>query len=231
MAYINFNVENSKRTANIHGNRLNNKWYGMNYTKDFGSVAYLYKKYGYPNTCEAFYNKYISDHKENSKENGRNYYYLIAKANELREKDNNMYPINVYFDFLMQKLIVDTKNGLEKESEVKKMLEESGFTCTIPTLNEDKDFGIDLKVYSDNQLLCMIQVKPNTFFKGNNNESLINDRKKAIEKEKKTISIYNVPTFFIIYKKDNGEFLQRNGKYCFKLNNLINNDGTTKNNI
>lgn len=231
MTNINFNADNSRRTANIHGNRLNNKWYGMNNTRDFGSVAYLYKKYGYPESYDKFFEMYTNDHKENSKENGRNYKYLVAKASELRNRDNNMYPIGIYFDFLMQKLIVDTFNGLAKESEVKKMLEDSGFTVTTPTLNEDKDFGIDLKVYKDNNLLCMIQVKPNTFFKGNNNYSLINDRKKAIEKEKKVTTIYNVPTFFIIYKKDDGEFIQRNGKYCFKLNNLINQDGTTKNAI
>lgn len=231
MTNINFNADNSRRTANIHGNRLNNKWYGMNCTRDFGSVAYLYKKYGYPESYNKFYEMYTNDHKENSKENGRNYEYLVAKASELRNRDNNMYPIDIYFDFLMQKLIVDTFNGLAMESEVKKMLEESGFTCTTPTLWEDKDYAIDLKVYMDDNFICIVQVKPNTFFKGNGNDSLINDRKSAIEKEKKVTSIYNVPTFYIIYKKDSGKFIEHNGKYCFRLHDLINNDGTTKNNI
>lgn len=231
MTTLNFNVENCKKAVETHNNRLKDKWYGMNTTKDFGSVAYLYKKYGYPSTCEKFYEKYINDHKDFSKEHGRSYQYLLRKANELREKDNNICNINVYFDYIMQKLIVDTFNGLEKEGEVKTMLEESGYTITTPTLDEDKNFGIDLKVYDEYGLLCLIQVKPNTFFKSNNNASLINDRKLAITKEKLATTLYNVPTFFIIYKKNDGEFIQHNGKYCFKLSNLINNDGTTKNNI
>ena len=175
--------------------------------------------------------RYINDHKDFSRENGRSYQYLVTKANELREIDNNQCGINVYFDYMMQKLLVDTFNGLAKEGEVKKMLEESGFTTNTPSLDEDRKLGIDLKVFNEDGLMCLIQVKPNTYFKGNRNETLINDRKSAIEKEKLATSIYNVPTFFIIYKKDDGEFIQRNGKYCFKLNNLINEDGTTKNNI
>ena len=231
METLKFNVENCKRAANIHGQRLNNKWYGMNNTNDFGCVAYLYKKYGYPSTPEEFYKRYINDDWTCyfSKEQGRTYQHLLQKAKELRLKDGNRFPINVYWDFIGQKLFVDTFNGLVKESEVKKMLEESGFTVATATINEDKDLGIDLKVYKDNEFLCIVQVKPNTFFKGNNNESLINDRNSALKKEKKSLSIYNVPTFYIIYKKDDGEFIQHNGKYCFKLKDLIDNNGYTKN--
>lgn len=231
MTTLNFNVDNCKKAVLAHNNRLKDKWYGMNTTTDFGSVAFLYKKYGYPSTYEKFYEMYINDHKDFSRENGRSYQYLVTKANELREIDNNQCGINVYFDYMMQKLLVDTFNGLAKEGEVKKMLEESGFTTNTPSLDEDRKLGIDLKVFNEDGLMCLIQVKPNTFFIGNRNETLINDRKSAIEKEKLATSIYNVPTFFIIYKKDDGEFIQRNGKYCFKLNNLINEDGTTKNNI
>ena len=233
METINFNVERSKRAAKIHGQRLNNKWYGMNCTNVFGCVTYLFKKYGYPSSPEEFYNMYINDEWNYyfAKEQGRSYKHLLQHAKELRRKDGNLFPLSVYFDFMCQKLFVDTFYGLAMESEVKKMLEESGFTCTTPTLWEDKDYAIDLKVYMDDNFICIVQVKPNTFFKGNGNDSLINDRKSAIEKEKKVTSIYNVPTFYIIYKKDSGKFIEHNGKYCFRLHDLINNDGTTKNNI
>jgi len=69
------------------------------------------------------------------------------------------------------------------ESKVNEMLLSKGLTTEAPTLVEDTKYGIDLKVYKENKLVCMIQVKPHTFFIGNNNQSLIKDRVKALVKE------------------------------------------------
>lgn len=225
------NVDLKRIKENIEriGTRLNNKWYKLNSTDNLGCVTFLYRKYGYPATYQSFYDKYITDHKEGSKTNGRNLQYLTFIAERLEYMDDYTEPFQAYYDFLIQKLIIDTKDGMAEEEKAKKMLEASGFTCTDPTLEEDLGLGIDLKVKKDNKPICAVQVKPHTFFLGNNNWSLVNDRKRAIEKEKKTKEQLNLPTYFFIYYKNDGEFIKTNGKYAHKLQSLINEDGTTKN--
>lgn len=223
------NEKKCRETAKRLGSKLNNKWYKLNNTDNLGCATYLYRKYGYPDTYQHFYDKYISDHKVDSKTNGRNTDYLTFVAERLAAFDDYSEPYQDYFDFIVQKLIIDTKDGMAEEEKAKKMLEASGFTCDEPTITEDLQLGIDLKVKKDDKPICAIQVKPHTFFLGNSNWSLVNDRKRALEKEKKTKEQLKLPTYYFIYYKNDGEFIKTNGKYAHKLQSLINPDGTTKN--
>ena len=76
----------------------------------------------------------------------------------------------------------------------------------------------------------MIQVKPSTFFVNTtSNQSLINDRRKAVEKYYITKRLYKVPTLFMIYNQREQKFLKHNDKYTWNLFYLVNNDGSLKN--
>lgn len=209
---------------------LKEKWYGLNSTDNLGCCTYLYKKYGYPEKYKDFYKAYTTDNQDSGKENGRSEQYLLNVANILAFKDDFRFSIEEYYSYIVKKLIVDTLDGSKKETEVNELLKRKGLRTESPTINEDLKFGIDIKVYKDDDLKYMIQVKPNTFFIGNRNQSLINDRIKALEKERKTKEQYGVNTYYIIYNKSNGQFILNKGKYLsHRLGDLINNDGTTKN--
>lgn len=209
---------------------LKEKWYGMNSTNNFGCCTYLYKKYDYPDTYEDFYEAYIKDSSFNDKEHGRNEEYIYKMAYMLYLKDDERFNIEDYYSYIIKKLIYDTLNGCKQESKVNELLKRKGLRTESPTINEDLKYGIDIKVYEKEKLLYMIQVKPNTFFIGNRNKSLINDRLKAIEKENKTKKQYGVNTYYIIYNKTDGQFILNKGKYLsHRLSDLINTDGTTKN--
>lgn len=208
---------------------LKEKWYGLNGTDNVGCCTYLYKKYGYPDTYEDFYNSYVNDTLSSGKENGRNEHYLYKIAKVLAKKDNYRFTMEEYFSYIIKKLIADTLDGAQMESKVNEMLLSKGLITEAPTLVEDTKYGIDLKVYKENKLVCMIQVKPHTFFIGNNNQSLIKDRVKALVKEQNVKNLYHVPTAYIIYNKNTKEFIRTNGKLTHRLSQLINEDGTTKN--
>ena len=205
---------------------LKEKWYGMNSTDNLGCCTYLYKKYNYPETYEDFYNAYTKDNTNFGKESGRNENYLLKMSKLLAIKDENRFEIEDYYSYIIKKLIVDTLDGSKKESEVNEIIKKKGYRTESPTLIEDLKYGIDIKVYEKNKLIYMIQVKPNTFFKGNRNMSLINDRKKALVKERKTKEKYNVNTYYVIYEKKTGKFIKNNGKLLHHLKDLINADGT-----
>lgn len=227
----NFTINIEKAKQIDRNTNLKEKWYGLNATNNVGCCTYLYKKYNYPKTYNEFYEAYIKDHSVNDKQSGRNEYYIYKIAKELSNRDNHRFEISDYYSYIVKKIIVDTLEGAKKESEINEMLIKKGLTTVSPTLDEDLKLGIDLKVYKNNKLLYMVQVKPNTFFIGNNNHSLINDRINAINKEQMVMNIYHVPTIYIIYNKNSGKFIKHNGKLSHRLLNLINTDGTTKNKL
>lgn len=209
-----------------------NLWYSMNSTNNWGCCTYLYKKYGSPETYQAFYDSYTTNNTSDygDKENGRTSMYILKEAVKLSNKDMDRFPLKDYYDYIVKKLIVDTLKGCKKELEVKYYLEEKGFTTTEPTYYQDTKEGIDKFVWKDDKLQFIVQVKPNTFFIGNRNESLINDRRRAVEKENICKNKYNVPVVYMIYNKQTGVFETNNkGGRGFLLKNLIDNNGISNN--
>lgn len=211
--------------------RLKQLWYGMNTTDNFGCLSYLYFKYNCPSTVDEFITKYVedADTDKNRKLCGKSAMHLATQALKLREKDNNRCEPKVYNDYLIKKLFYDTMNGLRKEKEMMEIMEDLGFYIQHSNFYEDAKMGVDIWLQNgigDN--VAAIQVKPQSFFIGDSNKSLINDRKEALRKEKYTECLTGCPTFVVIYAP-NGEWLKNdNGKYCFTFNQLLNVDGTCK---
>ena len=217
-----------------YNNQLKNKWYGLQGINNIGCVTYLYKKYGCPETYQEFYNKYVSDEydKDNPQLCGRSEQWLEIVAGKLAKFDGNKEDFDIYYNWVVQKIIIDTLDGSKKETELKNRFTKAGYRCEEPTYIEDKDLSIDFKVYKNDILYCLVQVKPHTFFLGNNNASLINDRKKALYKEIQATTQFKVPLIYVIYNKRSGNWIKNaKGNLSHKLTNLINFDGTTKNAI
>lgn len=225
------NETRCKETFNKLNYRLKNKWYKLNSTSNVGCMTYLYKKYNNPETYQQFYDLYVSDTKtDNPKTCGRNEEYITKVATQLGNLDGNQETLETYYDYIIQKLIIDTFNGLKKETEMKQELEKHGYRCEEPTYTEDTDLAIDFKIYKNDELYCLAQVKPHTFFIGNSNYSLINDRKLALQKQAIAEKQFYVPVVYFIYNKNNNQWIKNsNGKITHRLTNLINIDGTTKN--
>lgn len=210
---------------------LKEKWYGLNSTKKCGCMTWLYKKYGRPLTVQEFYDSYINDIQSSEMDSrtfGRTQEQLLKIAIELMTKDNGRFELNDYLSYIYKKLFYDTIIGCKKEKQIKEYIESKGFKTKEPSFEDDIKLGVDLFAFRDNELKCIIQSKPNTFFLGNSNKSLINDRKKALSKQDKAKDKYGVPTYYIIYNKNTGEFIKNDiGTLAFRLTDLINQDGTT----
>lgn len=222
MYKINFdecrNIENSY-------SQLKKYWYGMNTTSNFGTMTYLYKKYNCPNNYQDFYNYYINDN-GNDRTHGRNEDYLYLMAEKLY--DYSGLPITVCYNYMCKKLFIDTLDGQKKELEIKNMILSTGYDVKEPNYIQDTAEGIDKLVYKGNKLFCIIQVKPISFFRGNSNYGLIQDRKKALYQEKLCIEKYGVPVIYFIYDKQTNEWVKNSkGNKGHSLRDLINNDGLT----
>lgn len=199
-----------------------NAWYGLNQTYRWGCCTYLYKKYGRPDNYQSFYDNYVTDITgETPQTYGRPEDYIYDYAEALKERSGEDYPTMDYYNYIVKKLIVDTLDGAQKENEAAQYIIEHGFTIEEPTYKEDKDYGIDLKCYNDGILKFIIQVKPHTFFIGNSNNGLINDRRSALIKEKKCNQDYGVPVYYMIYDKSTGEWIENNGHTAHRLKDLL----------
>lgn len=220
------NLRNSS-DAEASNYKLRDAWYGMNGTYNFGCMTHLYKKYGCPDTYQKFYEAYIADtSNDHPCKKGRSEDYLKTQAIRLQERLNDNTSSGTCYDYIIQKLIIDTFNGSQMELVAKQFLEKEGYEVIEPDYYQDTKEGIDKFIYKDGKLNFIVQVKPHTFFLGNSNEGLINDRKLAIEKAKHCVNKYGVPVVYLIYRKDTKEWvLNENGKKAHKLSNLIDANG------
>lgn len=178
-----------------------------------GSVNALLQKYR-PLTVEEFWNKYtVDDGKIGDRNRGRSIDTLLKISATLSEKSGES--IDDCFNAL-KSIIMGSLRGFRAENNVKKVIEGRGNTVTKsdPTLDT---MGVDLIVNDK----YYVQVKPNTFFKGNYNESLIADRLKLLKQEK----MMNKPLYIMVYNRDDIELIDEKP---YKLSQLINEYGLVK---
>lgn len=178
-----------------------------------GSVNALLQKYR-PSTVEEFWDKYIADNgKIGDRNRGRSINTLLKISATLSEKSGES--IDDCFNAL-KSIIMGSLRGFRAENNVKKMIEGRGNTVTKsdPVLDT---MGVDLIVNNK----YYVQVKPNTFFKGNYNESLIADRLKLLKQEK----MMNKPLYIMVYNRDDIELIDEKP---YKLSQLINEYGLVK---
>lgn len=210
---------------------IQDAFYAINSTSNIGCMSCLYHAYN-PTSVEDFKRQYFenADDSSASPYTGRTVTYLQNQAkmmsNLCGRSKSECYQYMTYRMFEM------TFNGMLKEKQAKEIIQSRGYTYEEPTSDEDIKLGIDFKVYKDGKLIAMIQVKPNTFFANTTyNQSLLNDRRKAVEKYYICKRLYKVPTLFMIYNQKEQRFIKHNNNYTWNLFYLVNNDGTIKNSI
>ena len=108
-------------------------------------------------------------------------------------------------------------------------LESSGYTVTEVYGDDDAELGADLWCEKDDEIFA-VQVKPLTFFLGNSNQSLINDRIGAHKKVEKCLKKYGKKTYYVVYSPQTNTFLKKeNGKFAFRLEEFCDKQGHTNN--
>lgn len=212
-----------------------------------GDCSYLYEKFK-PTSYEDFYDKYVQDGETtyenrkslNSYHRGRSEeeilqesfrYYTIIKENY----PNDNVRIKDCINNFIGKTIHDTFDGHYAENMSDKLLASYGFVTAKPQGDSDSLYGIDRYCYKDNELKFLVQVKPKSFFEGNNYPSKIKERQYAFSKESKAEEVFKVPVYYLVYKRDKVDksyiaFLTRDNKSAFKLNELCMPNGYVANN-
>lgn len=158
----------------------------------------------------------VGIYKKNCEKYGRSVDDLRILAEEYQKRCNNYnIPLEDYFDDIVNHVIVETTIGQIREIRLIREYESKGFTVEHTNGYWDKDLGVDFIIRKDGVIRDYIQCKPLTTFMGNNNVSLVEDRKNFFHKEiakKQECEKCNMPyypTKFILYGFDEPD------KWCY----------------
>lgn len=198
-------------------------------TREFADIFY---KYNSSKWLGCVSDEFTSAKPKTMKEWYKHYTTNVMSAMELYklcEMIHRLCRLNCTVDdlflYFVWEVIINVFDGFRKELRIMEMLTNTGHTCEHSTGQMDREYGIDFIV--DDKYF--IQVKPITFIRGNNNASLINDRRLAILKKEKALKDFGKPTYYMFYDKATESLVKgKNGKYCHNIDDLINNDGTLK---
>lgn len=224
-----YDYDSAVSTASwMNTNDYYNAYYQVKSRTLVGDLSYLYKKYS-PTSPEDFYNKYINDTYSKDgdvRHHGRTQKQLMDIARRYQNISATGDELKFFYDNLVYHYFIQTYEGHKHEQEIMEYLKSKGKECKTTNPDDDAELGLDLEID-----IAFIQVKPITFFYGNRNESLINDRLLAIEKYGKAMKKYNKPTVFAIYNKVGNQIFwlkNKNGGILHKIENLIDDEGKTK---
>lgn len=222
--------EEFKKTNRI-SRKYNTQWKKFAGRNSIGDCSNLFQRLR-PTDYYDFYVKYTKDGEE-TVSNRKDFLHYGRTEEEIEHVarkymdacGNTSFTFEEFVKNVYMHTIIETFDGQIKEQEVNQLLANMGYTYEKPQGNEDSRFGIDFKVYKNGVLRFVLQVKPISFFKGHYNRSLIEDRIGAFEKETLVKRNLGVQTYYMVYKlDDNGtvEWLTENGKMCFELQRLCN---------
>lgn len=219
------------KKTNCISRKYNTQWKKFAGRNSIGDCSNLFQRLR-PNSYYDFYLKYTKDGEETVSNRKEMLYYGRTEdeveeiAKKYREECNDYsYPLEDYIKNVYMHTIIETYDGQIKEQQISQLLVNMGYAYEKPEKDEDSKYGIDFKVLKNGVLSFVLQIKPLSFFRGVNNQSLIVDRINAFHKQELVLKEYKIPTFYMIYKVDddgNVEWLCENNKVCFELSRLCN---------
>ena len=230
-----------KSIFNKNANYITKKYIGRPVV---GCCSQLYTQLK-PTSYQDFFNKYLQCADESfnmeklkgDEEKGRSLDALWAIANRYYENVTNQrlnVSVEECFDDLVNHIIIETFDGHIAENIVKdKINNYSKYKATSTHGDIDAEYGVDIIVTDENnEIKHCIQVKPISTFAGNNNPSLMKDRRNFFDKQKKLDEAIgrHIPIEYMVYNK-NYHFLERNKRHRFNLNELCNTNGNVVGNL
>ena len=230
MHFDKIDKEDFKKTNRI-SRKYNTQWKKYAGRNSIGDCSNLFQRLRPVNYYD-FYLKYTKDGEEtvNNRSEFKYYGRTEDEIEEVARKymtecNDNSFTFEEYVKNVYVHTIIETFDGQMKEQNISQLLVNMGYTYEKPKDNEDSRFGIDFKVFKDNRLVFVLQIKPISFFIGTHNRSLIEDRIGAFEKQSLVLDRFKVPTYYMVYKVDDDgvvEWLSEDGKMCFELKRLCN---------
>ena len=169
----------------------------------------------------------------------------------LREMHENGSTINYddLFDILLRRLVIDAFIGFKAEEIISEKLKNGGCEIhdynVLPISDErelDTKYGVDIMTFNNGKVSSFIQIKNTSTF-GSNGNYIKKIRKEFFDKEKKANEYIHDGTYrtinFYVYDKNayinEGKFKYfinpKTDKCSFKLDELIEKDGTLKINV
>lgn len=236
-----FITKDEFETSKIKFKKYNLEWKKFASKKYVGDCSDLYKRLK-PTSYEDFYKKYIFDGEKGIAQNcsiynrGRTEMEIIDNAKELYLTISSKYPndeikFNDCLNVSIGHVIYETYDGQKIEDIVEIMLSDKGYLVKKPSSEYDSKFGIDRLCYYNGILSFTVQIKPISFFHGDKNLSLIEDRKKAFNNDERIMKCFNVIPYYIVYEKvkDSVTFLYKDkNKMAFRLGELCESNGNSK---
>lgn len=185
--------EENKRIFNKRYNFITKKYISR---VRIGSCSYLFQKLA-PKTAQEFMNKYIESAKGvpfdynrlvGDTHAGRTIEQLEKLAFEYcREIGDENITVEMCFDDIINHTIIETFDGHQAELHIIKVLEDKGCIVKneIDFFDADCNVDITIKDKETNKNIHYIQIKPISTFLGDNNPSLLSDRKNFFDKQDK----------------------------------------------
>lgn len=202
-----------------------------------GDCSYLYEKFN-PSSYEDFYKQYVKNGEEtynnrmniNSYHRGRSIEEILQESIKYYHRIKEQFPndnvsIKDCINNFIGRTIHDTYDGHFAENMAERLLKKYGYKTAKPQGDSDSLYGIDRYCYEGDKLKFLLQVKPESFFANNKYKPKIRERKYAFIKGKKAEEVFNVPVFYIVYKRDKVNksyiaFLMKKNKMAFRLGEL-----------
>ena len=191
-----------------------------------------------PTSYEDFYYAYFRNAKDNIdlpiRERGCTPEELETVAYKWMEDTGNPdgYDISTFYYGVVMHTIIETYDGWKKEMEVINAFHKKGYTTAKTEYREDATLGIDFKVFMNDDLKWLVQIKPVTFIFGMKPD-LISDRMNVFTKHDEAHKKYpNTPFVYFFYTQENGKikwlYNAKTNRYSFKYEDLIDHNGNFK---
>lgn len=239
--------EENKKKFN---DNCNTQYCIINGRRFIGSNSWLYKTLK-PKDYQDFFDKYLTFTKGKSlnpnvdytnkwdllkdEHYGRTLEDLIAIARFYKSLCPNVdYPLEDFFDDLVNHIIIETFDGHQAERSLSEDLSSKGFNIQETDGDFDAKFGVDL-IATKNGITRYIQVKPRSTFVGKPNDGLRKARKSFFDKQEK-LNIFlgeNNDILYAMYDKthmDNTKEIKwffKEDKFTFRLEELIDRNGNS----
>lgn len=193
--------------------RITNRAWNESGVNHPDNVGYLMSHIGdlHPRTYEEweeYFYKNIADHNKLMEYTERFRDFVFADTFIMKKYNYHHLHFDVFYKMVVCRLIYETWQGYFAEVEtgriLVKKLKDDGFQVKVDKLSpkDDNKYAVDFFLYSEEQLICGIQVKSENYHKSN--QQIVQDTIKMNSKKNERFSEeYGVPVLYAFYKRIN----------------------------
>jgi len=211
-----------------------NDWYEKIYRhpQAIGYVSAFFKKNkpsSFENAIGLYHLSGILDRNLPITDRGRTKEEIEDLAIDWKAKCGVDLPLVDFYDTLILHAVIETVFGYLMEGTAAAAYRERGFDVKETDGYDDRSLGIDFIATKDDTEL-LVQVKPISFFRGEKPD-LVKDRVTTWSKHKAGLEKYPKASYVYMIYDPLTKWLKHNGKFNFRYEDLITEDGKAKTSI